>query len=100
MGTGSDAVGGMCEMDQIVWGAYWGEGELESLLLKGLIPARLWLRDPQETDRWRTGVLIATQIPAVMVVDHAALGGAYTRLFRPCQHTGLTNPPKTSSEIE
>ena len=27
---------------------------------------------------------------AVMVGDHAALGGAYTRLFRPRQHTGLT----------
>ena len=46
----------------------------------------------------------------VMVVDHAALGGAYTRLFRPCRHTGLTKTTKeevndrdhkgTMSEIE
>ena len=32
----------------------------------------------------------------VMVVDHAALGVAYLRLFRPCQHTGLTKPQRRS----
>ena len=45
-----------------------------------------------------------------MVMDHAALGGTYLRLFRPCRHTGLTNTTKeevddkdhkgTMSEIE
>ena len=45
-----------------------------------------------------------------MVVDHAALGGTYTRLFRPHRHTGLTKTTKeevddkdhkgTVSEIE
>ena len=30
----------------------------------------------------------------VMVVDHAALGGTYTRLFRPRLHTGLTKTTK------
>ena len=29
-----------------------------------------------------------------MVVDHTALGGAYTRLFRPRRHTGLTKTTK------
>ena len=46
----------------------------------------------------------------IMVGDHAALGGAYTRLLRPRQHTGLTKTTKeevddkdhkgTVSEIE
>ena len=31
-----------------------------------------------------------------MVMDHAALGVAYLRLFRPRQHTGLTKPPRRS----
>ena len=45
-----------------------------------------------------------------MVMDYAALGGAYLRLFRPRQHTGLTKTTKeevndrdhkgTMSEIE
>ena len=39
-------------------------------------------------------VILNHLLSHVMVMDHAALGGAYTRLFRPRRHTGLTKTTK------